>query len=182
MGGTETMVHVPMMSPTQKPGHVTSGIMHKCRQRGTRPPAGIGSSRDCGAVHLRNIGIHFVSKVFEVLRTVGKLRSNAYSCTMRNTLLHFTQKLSDKTCSAPARRIVATAHPMACCQQAILGGMTQNRTRQRARPQWKQKPYALYIASLVFPTLVAYVFGNPDMIPSSIESVTSAITRSAIVI
>ena len=60
--------------------------------------------------------------------------------------------------------------------------MTQNPTRQRARPQWKQKPYALYIASLVFPTLVAYVFGNPDMIPSSIESVTSAITKSAIVI
>ena len=62
MGGTETMVHVPMMSPTQKPGHVTSGIMHKCKQRGTRPPAGMGSSRDCGAVHLRNIGIHFIEK------------------------------------------------------------------------------------------------------------------------
>ena len=42
-------------------------------------------------------------------------------------------------------------------------------------------PYALYIASLVFPTLVAYVFGNPDMIPSSIESVTSAMTKSAMV-
>jgi len=43
-------------------------------------------------------------------------------------------------------------------------------------------PYALYIASLVFPTFDAYVFGKPAITPSNIESVTSAMTKSAIVI
>ena len=38
------------------------------------------------------------------------------------------------------------------------------------------------IASLVFPTFAPYVFGKPAMTPSSMESVTSAITKSAIVI
>merc|ERR1739845_317396 len=82
--------------------------MHKCRHKGTRPPAGIGSSRDCGAVHLGNI-----------------------------------------------------------LEQCIL---------------INDEKHALYISSLVLPTFDAYVLGNPAMIPSSIESVTSAITKSAIVI
>ena len=38
------------------------------------------------------------------------------------------------------------------------------------------------MASDVFPTFDAYVFGKPAMIPSSIESVTSAMMKSAIVI
>merc|ERR1719242_2507025 len=40
---------------------------------------------------------------------------------------------------------------------------------------------ALYISSLVFPTFLLYVLGNPAMYPSSIESVTSAMVKSAIV-
>ena len=58
IGGTDTMVHVPMTSLIQKPGHVTNGMMHRCKHKGTRPPAGIGSSRDCGAVHLGNTDEH----------------------------------------------------------------------------------------------------------------------------
>ena len=55
MGGTDTMVHVPMISPIQKPGHVTSGMMHKCKHSGTRPETGESSSCDCAAVHLGKI-------------------------------------------------------------------------------------------------------------------------------
>lgn len=55
MGGTETIEQVPMISPIQNPGHMTKGTMHKCKHMGTRPPTGIGSSRDCGAVHRGNI-------------------------------------------------------------------------------------------------------------------------------
>ena len=39
-----------------------------------------------------------------------------------------------------------------------------------------------YILSLVFPTLLAYVFGKLAIYPSSILSVTSAIKKSLIVI
>ena len=42
--------------------------------------------------------------------------------------------------------------------------------------------HILYCASDVFPTLVAYVFGNPAMYPSRVASVTSAIMKSAMVI
>ena len=99
MGGTETMVHVPMMSPTQKPGHVTSGIMHKCKQRGTRPPAGMGSSRDCGAVHLRNIGIHLIGKRLLRFAHRGKIDEQ---CILMYDAKHLStcQKVSDMTSSA----------------------------------------------------------------------------------
>ena len=40
----------------------------------------------------------------------------------------------------------------------------------------------LYIASVVLPTLEAYVLGKPAITPSSMESVTSAMMKSAIVI
>ena len=55
MGGTDTNVHEPIMSPIQKPGQVTKGMMHKCKHIGTRPPAGIGSSLDWGVVQRGNI-------------------------------------------------------------------------------------------------------------------------------
>ena len=42
--------------------------------------------------------------------------------------------------------------------------------------------HALYIASLVLPTLVAYVVGKPSIMPSRTESVTSAMMKSANVI
>ena len=34
-GGTETIEHVPKMSSTQKPGHITKGITQRCRHIGT---------------------------------------------------------------------------------------------------------------------------------------------------
>ena len=42
--------------------------------------------------------------------------------------------------------------------------------------------YVLYIALVVLPTLEAYVLGKPAITPSSMESVTSAMMKSAIVI
>ena len=60
IGGTDTIVHDPMMSPIQNPGHITNGMMHRCKHNGTRPPAGMGSSRDCGAVHRGNIALQCI--------------------------------------------------------------------------------------------------------------------------
>jgi hypothetical protein len=42
--------------------------------------------------------------------------------------------------------------------------------------------HAWYIESVVFPTFFEYVLGKPAIYPSNIESVTSAIMKSAIVI
>merc|ERR1712083_407312 len=53
MGGTDTIVQVPMMSSTQKPGHMINGRTHRCKHMGTRPMAA-GSSYPCGAAHFGN--------------------------------------------------------------------------------------------------------------------------------
>uniref|UniRef100_A0A7S4QRA6 Uncharacterized protein n=1 Tax=Alexandrium monilatum TaxID=311494 RepID=A0A7S4QRA6_9DINO len=107
MGGMETIEHGPRMSFTQKPGHMTSGKMHKCKHMGTRPTNGCGSSRDCGSVQRGN--------------------------TDEQCMLMYAEK------------------------------------------------HVLYIAFDVFPTFDAYVFGNPAITPSSIASVTSARTKSDMV-
>ena len=55
MGGTDTIVQGPMMSPIHIPGQATNGRMHKWRHMGTRPPMGIGSSLESGTVQRGNI-------------------------------------------------------------------------------------------------------------------------------
>merc|ERR1719480_677485 len=46
IGGNDTNEQLPSKSPIHNPGHITNGMMHMCKHIGTRPPVGIGSSRD----------------------------------------------------------------------------------------------------------------------------------------
>ena len=60
IGGTDTDEHPSNRSSTHKPGHITKGNTHMCKQIGALPPTGTSSSRLCGVVQRGNTEEHIM--------------------------------------------------------------------------------------------------------------------------
>merc|ERR1712187_254139 len=81
----------------------------------------------------------------------------------------------------PKCKHIGTLPPTGMISSRDCGVVHRGKIDEHCMLMYDEK-HALYISSDVFPTFEAYVFGKPSMMPSNIESVTSAIAKSAIVI